>query len=172
MHWFLAKRVWASQAVLGDLKPQGTEVSLLIQLLMPVLCLGGVNDARYIQGVVCAAVFRGSQQRAVKKGIAFAVQFSSSSLETILYPERMAYSADWVGQQADLYGLYSTVQGVSLAWYTLINSETGNRGKSLSLLIFSGSSQSLCLKPLTDSGRHLLAVIYSTFSNRNGKFLV
>lgn len=85
---FLAKRELASHAVLGDLKPLGTEVSLPVLLLMPILCLGGINDVWYIQGAVCAAVLLSYVEKfptksSKKEGL---VQFSSSSSETILYP--------------------------------------------------------------------------------------
>lgn len=52
---FLAQGDWAGHAVLGDFKLLGSEVSLRILLLMPTLCLGGINDVWYIQGAVCAA---------------------------------------------------------------------------------------------------------------------
>lgn len=64
---FLAKRDWASHAVLGDVKPLGTEVSLPILLLMPMLYLGGINDVQYIQGAVCAAVLLSYVERFLKK---------------------------------------------------------------------------------------------------------
>lgn len=87
----MAKRDWASHAVLGDVKPLGTEVSLPILLLMPMLYLGGINDVQYIQGAVCAAVLLSYVERFLtksskKKRIALMVKFSSSSSETILYP--------------------------------------------------------------------------------------